>query len=428
VLTIAAFVGSGSTATAATVTLHPAFSAGALGEGTTATALLTISGSEYVGRPAPVTDLTLRLPGGVEGSRTGLAVCEAGTLEMFGPIKCPRESLAGPEGSATLLVEFGDEAAEETASAQAYFGPGEEIYVFVDGHTPVSLEMLMKGSYTASPPPFGRMLSLAAPLVESVPGAPYASIVSLTLPLGASREEDGIPIPSITVPQTCPSGGFPWAASVAFENAPTVEAVATSPCLPAVAPPIPGTRQTLQVTSGEVSVRRPGTTEFVPLSLAASIPNGTEVDVSNGRAAVAAATADPEQSERAEIYGGRLLVSQQASGPTTTRFTLTQPLTGCPGVPSPTVPAIPLARSAKHRSGSRSRHLWVSEHGGSWGTDGRYVSTTVEGTSWLTLDECHRSVVKVASGRVRVHDLIRNITKTLTAGGSYVAGVRQRRR
>jgi len=426
-LTIAVLLGSGATAIAATVALHSSFSASALGEGTTVTAALAISGSEYVGRPAPVTALTLRLPAGVEGSRAGFAVCEAAVIEMFGPVKCPQESRAGPEGSAELLVQFGNETAEEAASAQAFFGPGEEIYVLVDGHSPVSAETLMKGSYTAGPPPHGRVLSLAAPLVESVPGAPYASIVSLALALGASRDEAGVSTPSITVPQTCPSGGFPWAASVTFEGAATAEAAYSSPCLPAVAPPIAGTRQTLQVTSGVVTVRRPGTTEFAPLALAGSIPNGSEVDVSEGRAAIAAATADAQQPERAEIYGGRLLVDQQASGSAATRFTLTQPISGCPGEFPPIAPAA-LASAAKHRSGSKSRHLWVSEHGGSWGTNGRYVSTTVEGTRWLTIDECHRSVVEVAAGRVRVHDLIRDITKTLTAGGRYVAAPRRRRR
>jgi ferric-dicitrate binding protein FerR (iron transport regulator) len=49
------------------------------------------------------------------------------------------------------------------------------------------------------------------------------------------------------------------------------------------------------------------------------------------------------------------------------------------------------------------------------------VSTTVEGTRWLTIDECDRSEVEVAAGRVKVRDLIDNKTKILTAGKTYVA-------
>jgi hypothetical protein len=80
---------------------------------------------------------------------------------------------------------------------------------------------------------------------------------------------------------------------------------------------------------------------------------------------------------------------------------------------------------ASRRSRAKARHLWVSDHGGQWGTNGRYVSTTVEGTRWLTLDECSKSEVRVTSGRVKVHDLIHNKTKLLTAGATYIAALRR---
>jgi hypothetical protein len=60
----------------------------------------------------------------------------------------------------------------------------------------------------------------------------------------------------------------------------------------------------------------------------------------------------------------------------------------------------------------------VSEKGGRWGTNGRFVSTSVEGTTWLTVDECARSQVKVTAGKVSVRDLVRRKTKTLLAGKS----------
>ncbi len=83
--------------------------------------------------------------------------------------------------------------------------------------------------------------------------------------------------------------------------------------------------------------------------------------------------------------------------------------------------AAALAVGAKHGSGPKSRHLWVSESGGGWGTNGRYVSTTVEGTRWLTVDECSPSRVTVAAGKVKVRDLVNNKTKVISAGESYVA-------
>jgi hypothetical protein len=166
-----------------------------------------------------------------------------------------------------------------------------------------------------------------------------------------------------------------------------------------------------------VTIRLKGTPNFVPLSGVSSIPDGSEVEATNGRVLITAATVKAGQTASAEVYGGRFRVHQEANG--TTRFILTLPLTGCPRVRLPHGSAA--AVSAKHRSGRRSRHLWVSETGGKWGTNGRYISTSVEGTRWLTTDECNRSQVKVAAGKVVVDDLVRRKTKTLTAGKLYAA-------
>jgi hypothetical protein len=187
--------------------------------------------------------------------------------------------------------------------------------------------------------------------------------------------------------------------------------------------PVPGLaqRHTVKVISGRVTVRVKGTTRFVPLSGTSTIPDGSEVEATNGRVLITVATLTPGQTQSAEVYGGRFLIHQEHTPPGETHLTLTLPLTGCRRVTLPRGSAAALAASAKRRSGPKARHLWVSEKGGSWGTNGRYVSTSVEGTHWLTLDECNKSEVKVVSGKVKVRDLVRNRTKTLTAGKSYVA-------
>ncbi len=131
----------------------------------------------------------------------------------------------------------------------------------------------------------------------------------------------------------------------------------------------------------------------------------------------------PGQTQSAEVYGGRFLIQQDHTPPGETHLVLSLPLTGCPQVALPRGSAATASRS-KHHSGPKSRHLWVSEHGGSWGTNGRYVSTSVEGTRWFTLDERERSQVKVEAGKVKVHDLVRNRTKVLSAGQRYVVSRR----
>jgi hypothetical protein len=185
--------------------------------------------------------------------------------------------------------------------------------------------------------------------------------------------------------------------------------------------PVVSQRQILTVTSGTVTIRPKGTSIFVPLSGSTSIPDGSEVEATNGRVVITVAT-PKGGTATAEVYGGRFRIHQDSSGET--HFILTLPLTGCPRTALPRGAAASLA---KHGSGPKSRHLWVSEKEGSWGTNGRYVSTTVEGTTWLTLDECTRSEVKVTAGKVKVLDLVRTKTKMVSAGHTYIAAARSSR-
>jgi hypothetical protein len=188
--------------------------------------------------------------------------------------------------------------------------------------------------------------------------------------------------------------------------------------------PILGKRETVKVVSGVVLVRAPGTPAFVPLHGARSLPDGSELETAHGRVQLTAATATPGVTESAEAYTGRFVIHQEKTARAETHLTLSLPLTGCHTrrrTASSTTAASSIKRS---RPRARSRHLWVSEHGGNWGTNGHYVSTSVEGTQWLTLDECNRSVVVVTEGKVSVRDLIRRTRRTVTAGHRYVASRR----
>jgi hypothetical protein len=191
-------------------------------------------------------------------------------------------------------------------------------------------------------------------------------------------------------------------------------------------PPVAGQSETASVLSGTATVHAKGSSGFVPLTGASSIPDGSEVDATNGRVLITTATLTPGKTQSAEVYGGRFKVHQDAKG--VAHLILTLPLTGCPTVTLPHGSAAAVASGTKHgHSGPKSRHLWVSETGGKWGTNGRYVSTTVEGTNWLTLDECNQSQVKVVSGKVQIHDLVHNKTKTLTAG-QHLSAIRSARK
>jgi hypothetical protein len=220
---IAVLLGSSlmpSAASAArSVSFTSAFSpASRLGEGTVYTTELTFNGSEYHGHVDPLTGLTVHLPAGVGLSDAGFPTCNKHTIELFAPAGCPAGSLAGPIGSLKLVVSFGTEAVEEEATVQPVFGPAGVLYFFVEGRSPVEIEIIMEGNYISDGSPYGQDLMLTVPIIETVPGAPDASITALTLNVGASREESGVALNSVSVPSTCPSGKFAWAGDATFDG------------------------------------------------------------------------------------------------------------------------------------------------------------------------------------------------------------------
>jgi len=135
------------------------------------------------------------------------------------------------------------------------------------------------------------------------------------------------------------------------------------------------------------------------------IPFGSTVDASTGILRLTTATAGGS-TQSARFYAGRFELTQAASR--ATKLKLNAPLR-CPR-------AAALARA----SGRASRSLWGSGHG-RFTTGGRYASATVLGTKWLTTDTCAYTRITVASGEVRVRDLVRHRTVVVHQPHSYTA-------
>jgi hypothetical protein len=185
-------------------------------------------------------------------------------------------------------------------------------------------------------------------------------------------------------------------------------------------PPVVGKSEQVTVGAGPVTVKLAGSGVFVVLATGMTIPDGSEIDATHGSVVITVLT--PEGREvSAELRGGRFRIHQDPDGET--HFILTLALTGCPRTKLP--PGAAAAAGVRRRHRPRARYLWVSEKGGRWGTNGRYVSTSVEGTTWLTRDECGRSVVLVTEGKVRVRNLVTHRTRTVGAGGRYSAKARR---
>ncbi len=189
-----------------------------LGAGAADQAEYTIEGNEYQGSPPPIIGINFYLPKGTKLHTSGFPSCSKATLEQFGPIKCKKGSAAGPIGKVVGFVTFGGERVIEDAELSSFYSPGGGLEFFTDGHSPVSLEILSTGSYVnvGGAGGYGPELKTKVPLVPSVPGAPYASVKSITVKIGSAYKSHGKTIYYGRVPKTCPHGGFPLKTEVIF--------------------------------------------------------------------------------------------------------------------------------------------------------------------------------------------------------------------
>jgi hypothetical protein len=201
-----------------------------LGAGAEVETEATISGTEYGGFPSPLVLLTIDSPAGTRVDSSGFATCTQTVLEADGPQGCPKKSSVGPVGEGLGIVSFGDEQVREKVSIQGFFAPGNTLLFFVDGTTPTSLEIIEKAHWVNASPPFGPEAIVELPLVETVPGALDASILSFKVTIGAAYKKGKKTISYITLPNKCPRAGVQIKAEFKFDSGESATATYKPPC------------------------------------------------------------------------------------------------------------------------------------------------------------------------------------------------------
>jgi len=190
-----------------------------LGHGTALEADYTIEGTEYNGFPAPLIGVSFFLPRGTRLHAAAFPTCPIAVLEPSGkgPAACPPGSAAGPAGRVLGVVAFGGELVPEEATVQPYYAPGGGLEFFTAGHSPVSLEVLSSGHYVnVDSAVFGQELVSQVPLVQTVPGAPDASVKSISVKVGSAIRVGGKTVYYGVLPSTCPKGGFTVRSELTF--------------------------------------------------------------------------------------------------------------------------------------------------------------------------------------------------------------------
>lgn len=226
-----------------TATLNAAFAPERLGRRSTLD--FGFSFSAPAGQvPPPLTQIELRYPNnlGIALSGLGLATCTAAILEASGPSACPSDAVMG-HGQALTGIVLGSTIITESAPITVLRAPDEEgrieLLFYSEGTTPVNTRIVFPGLLLPASAPFGGLVSIGVPLVPTLPGAPYISVIHLraTLgPIGVTYYEQvgsrtlAYQPRGILLPNRCPSGGFPFAAEFRFLDDSVADAGTAVPC------------------------------------------------------------------------------------------------------------------------------------------------------------------------------------------------------
>jgi hypothetical protein len=200
-----------------------------LGAGASVETRFTISGTEYGGFPPPLTGVVVYLPAGTKLHPQGFATCPSAILESHEVQNCPKKSIASPKGEVLGVVSFGQTRVQEKATVQAFFA-AHGLAFFTEGKEPASIEILSTGSFSGASNPFSQKLTAEVPLVSTVPEAPYASVLSIRIKVGAAYIKGKKLISYGTVPKKCPKGGFPAKTELTFLGGVTSTASIKVPC------------------------------------------------------------------------------------------------------------------------------------------------------------------------------------------------------
>lgn len=225
------------------VKLKVSLSPNRLGAETTIRIKVEVSNTDG-GLPSPATSFNMLLPPQLEllGSTLGLAVCQPTALLASGLEGCPPNALLGT-GSATVGVPFGPEVADESSSIDALMGPSHNedigVLLFAESRSPIFAQLIFPGLLLAGAGPQGERLNTIIPPTPTLPGAPDATVLGINLNIGPEHltyykkvhgKTVGYRPTGISIPLSCPRGGFQFATNVGFQDGSSETVTSTAPC------------------------------------------------------------------------------------------------------------------------------------------------------------------------------------------------------
>jgi hypothetical protein len=192
--------------------------------------------------PSPIDRLTLYGPAGLGIQARGAGTCTEVVLAQRGPAGCPADSRVGFGGGLAVLP-LGSQLVREPFTLDFFFAssqPGHlRLLAYANGIAPVATGLVVVAREIPTPKPYGLGFSVQVPPISTVPGAANASIESAFATLGSADvayfevvngRRKLVHVKGLTVPSTCPLGGFPTRATIEFADGATFTVNPRIPC------------------------------------------------------------------------------------------------------------------------------------------------------------------------------------------------------
>jgi hypothetical protein len=213
--------------------ITPSLSPNRLGAKGAFTLNIHFSEGESEGVPSPVRRSVLRLPLGLGIEIPHLRSCSIARLRARGPSGCSKQSELG-HGHALAEALAGSQLIAEDISLTLFLGPFHNLQptleILGQGLTPFDERVVLTAGVIPDQAPYGEDLVLSIPPIPTVPLEPDASIVTMSLTVGASKPAHPAQANTVVVPPSCPAGGFPFAADFTYANGSSDSTLAHAGC------------------------------------------------------------------------------------------------------------------------------------------------------------------------------------------------------
>lgn len=226
---------------AETLTVTEAFTPDKLGAPTNLSITAQFA-STTGGPPSPITKLVLYAPAGLGVDARGTGTCSEATLRLRGPQACPATSRVG-FGGGVGLIELPKQVIREPFTIDFFFAPREHghlaLLAYASAIAPVAVEITVIAKEVPAPKPYGLGFSVEIPPISTIPGATLASVESAFATFGSPDvayyetvhgKRTLVHLKGVSVPKTCPRGGFPTEGTIDFADGSTLTVNPTIPC------------------------------------------------------------------------------------------------------------------------------------------------------------------------------------------------------